>query len=52
MYARISSGTLEKSDFLKWSEDAKQKRDAASQRYAKSKDETIIIDFKKYLGNK
>lgn len=52
MYARISSGTLEKSDFLKWSEDAKQKRDASSQRYAKSKDETIIIDFKKYLGNK
>lgn len=52
MYARINSGTLEKSDFLKWSEEAKQKRDAASQRYAKSKDETIIIDFKKYLGNK
>ena len=52
MYARISSGTLEKSDFLKWSEEAKQKRDVASQRYAKSKDETIIIDFKKYLGNK
>lgn len=52
MYARINSGTLEKSDFLKWSEEAKQKRDVASQRYAKSKDETIIIDFKKYLGNK
>lgn len=52
MYARISSGTLEKSDFLKWSEDAKQKRDTASQRYSKSKDEKILIDFKKYLENK
>lgn len=52
MYARIGSGTLKKSDFLKWSEEAKQKRDAASQRYAESKDETILIDFKKYLGNK
>ncbi len=52
MYARISSGTLEKSDFLKWSEEAKQKRDATSRRYAESKDEAILIDFKKYLGNK
>lgn len=52
MYARVSSGVLKKSDFFKWAEEAKEKRNVVSQQYAQSNDSIIIAEFKKFLGNK
>lgn len=52
MYARVNSGILKKSDFFKWSEEAKQRRDAASQKYTQLNDSAIIAEFKNFLGNK
>lgn len=52
MYARVNSGILEKSEFFRWSEEAKKKRDAASQKYAQLNNAAIVEEFKIFLNNK
>lgn len=51
-YARVSNHKMDPNDFRLWVDTASKKRDDLSLQYQQSESEQIIIDFKKYLGNK
>lgn len=51
-YARVSNHKMDPNDFRLWVDTASKKRDDLSLQYQQSKSEQIIVDFKKYLGNK
>ena len=51
-YAQVSNKKLKPEEFRLWVEEATIKRDEASGQYESAPNEKIIIDFKKYLGNK
>ena len=51
-YARVSNHKMDPNDFRLWVDTASKKRDDLSLQYQHSESEQIIIDFKKYLGNK
>lgn len=51
-YARVSNHKMEQSEFQLWVDEASKKRDNFSIKYQTSPSDQIVIDFKKYLGNK
>ena len=52
MYARVKNSNMTQEEFLKWNEEATIQRNIVSKKYAEAKTEDILIDFKKFLGNK
>ena len=51
-YARVSNHKMGQSEFQLWVDEASKKRDKFSIKYQTSPSDQIVIDFKKYLGNK
>lgn len=51
-YARLSNHRLSNEEFRIWAETASQERDKLSVKYESSPSDHIVVDFKKYLGNK
>lgn len=51
-YARVSNHKMDPDAFRLWVDDASKKRDDLFAKYKISPSEQIVIDFKKYLGNK
>lgn len=51
-YARRTSGKMSESEFCTWATEASKKRDLYNEKYQNNHDDTIISEFKKYLGNK
>lgn len=52
MYARVSNGAMKKSEFVKWSDLVREKRDNVIEEYTRTSDQSILQAFKEYLGNK
>jgi hypothetical protein len=52
MYARLSSHKISNEEFRLWSDKASIKRDSFVDKYNSSPSEILLIQFKKYLGNK
>lgn len=51
-YAKRSNKRISNEDFRLWIEEATQKRDSTIKQYEINPSNDLIIDFKKYLGNK
>lgn len=51
-YARVSSRKTTKEDFRIWTEEAIHERDKVNAQYTAEPSEELVLNFKKYLGNK
>lgn len=51
-YAQVSNKKLDQEVFRLWVEEATLKRDITSEQYNNNLDNQILLEFKKYLGNK
>lgn len=52
MYARLSNHKISNEEFRVWSDEASIKRDSFVDKYNSAPSEDLLMQFKKYLGNK